>query len=165
MARGYTSYGAGRGRGRGRGGRSYSRGAGGASQYNSNLETATHLVIVESPSKCPKISEYLGAQYYCIASKGHIRELISLTNAYSPKIGFQPKYTLCPDKIEHIEKMQQIISKFSPSNVILATDDDREGEAIAWHICQVFHLPVETTHRIIFHSITYFMEWKMEIII
>jgi DNA topoisomerase-1 len=154
MARGYSSYSAGRGRGRGRGGRGPARGAGGAPK-SSNLDTATHLVIVESPSKCPKISEYLGAQYHCIASKGHIRELISLTNAYSPKPGFQPKYTLCPDKIEHIEKMQQIIARFPPSRVILATDDDREGEAIAWHICQVFHLPVETTHRIIFHSITY----------
>jgi DNA topoisomerase-1 len=160
MARGYSSYGAGRGRGRGRGrgggARGPERGARGApSKQPNHLSTATHLVIVESPSKCPKISEYLGAQFHCIASKGHIRELISLTNAYSPKPGFQPKYTLCPDKIEHIENMQQIIARFPPSNVILATDDDREGEAIAWHICQVFGLPVETTHRIIFHSITY----------
>jgi DNA topoisomerase-1 len=51
--------------------------------------------------------------------------------------------------------MRQIISHYPPANVILATDDDREGEAIAWHICQVFGLPVETTHRIVFHSITY----------
>ena len=156
MPRGYSSNGAARGgRGRGRGGRGYgARGAGCANKPICN-PSATHLVIVESPSKCPKIAEYLGAQFECIASKGHIRELTSLSNAYSTKAGFQPKYTLCPDKIEHIEKMQQIISRFPASNVILATDDDREGEAIAWHICQVFGLPVETTHRIIFHSITY----------
>ena len=154
MARGFTNYRTGRsGRGRGGGASGSARGAGGAPM--SNIGTATHLVIVESPSKCPKISEYLGAQFHCIASKGHIRELTSLTNAYSPKPNFQPKYTICPDKIEHINKMQQTISKFAPANVILATDDDREGEAIAWHICQVFGLPVETTHRIIFHSITY----------
>jgi len=153
--------GAGRGGGTGRGGRGRGRFSNTKSTAPSSKNfvpnpNATHLLIVESPSKCPKISEYLGDQFHCIASKGHIRELISLANAYSStKTGFETKYTLCPDKIDHIEKMRQTIARFPPQNVILATDDDREGEAIAWHICQVFNLPVETTHRIIFHSITY----------
>jgi len=152
--------------GRGRGGATGGRGRGRFSNTTKSTTpssktflpnpNATHLLIVESPSKCPKISEYLGDQFHCIASKGHIRELISLANAYSStKTGFETKYTLCPDKIDHVEKMRQIIARFHPQNIILATDDDREGEAIAWHICQVFNLPVETTHRIIFHSITY----------
>jgi DNA topoisomerase-1 len=149
--------GTGRGGGRGRGRFSNTKSTAPSSSKNFVPNpNATHLLIVESPSKCPKISEYLGDQFHCIASKGHIRELISLANAYSStKTGFQTKYTLCPDKIDHVEKMRQTIARFPPQNVILATDDDREGEAIAWHICQVFHLPVETTHRIIFHSITY----------
>ena len=159
----YKFSGGGRGGGTGRGGRGRGRfsnttksTAPSSSKNFVPNPNATHLLIVESPSKCPKISEYLGDQFHCIASKGHIRELISLANAYSStKTGFETKYTLCPDKIDHVEKMRQTIARFPPQNVILATDDDREGEAIAWHICQVFNLPVETTHRIIFHSITY----------
>ena len=152
--------GSGRGGGRGRGRFSNTTKSTAPSSSSKNYfvpnPNATHLLIVESPSKCPKISEYLGDQFHCIASKGHIRELISLANAYSStKTGFETKYTLCPDKIDHVEKMRQTIARFPPQNIILATDDDREGEAIAWHICQVFNLPVETTHRIIFHSITY----------
>ena len=149
--------GTGRGGGRGRGRFSNTKSTAPSSSKNFLPNpNATHLLIVESPSKCPKISEYLGDQFHCIASKGHIRELISLANAYSStKTGFETKYTLCPDKIDHVEKMRQTITRFPPQNIILATDDDREGEAIAWHICQVFNLPVETTHRIIFHSITY----------
>ena len=152
MSKNYKFPGGGRGRGCGRFSNTKSTPPSSKNFLNSN---ATHLLIVESPSKCPKISEYLGNQYHCIASKGHIRELISLTNAYSSKPGFQTKYTLCPDKIDYVEKMRETISRFPRQNIILATDDDREGEAIAWHICQVFNLPVETTHRIIFHSITY----------
>ena len=107
-------------------------------------------VIVESPAKCKKIESYLGNGYKCIASYGHLRELKSLQQLED----MEPKYSIINEeiKLKHIEKMRVEISK--STEVILATDDDREGEAIAWHICQLFDLPVENTKRIIFHEIT-----------
>ena len=114
---------------------------------------ATYLVIVESPSKCGKIESYLGTEYKCIASKGHIRELLGLKNI-DIKNNYQPTFTIIPEKSEHVDKMREIISFFKKSNIILAMDDDREGEGIAWHICEVFGLPLNTTKRIIFHEIT-----------
>ena len=112
------------------------------------------LVIVESPAKCKKIEEYLGNGYKCIASYGHIQNLatemglkcIDLEN------NFKPTFSVLKEKEKHISKMRSEISK--ASEVILATDDDREGEGIAWHICQLFNLPVNTTKRMIFHEIT-----------
>lgn len=111
------------------------------------------LIIVESPSKCAKIEHYLGHEYKCIASKGHIREIVGLKNIDTGH-NFHPTFTIIPEKSSHIEQMRQIIGRFSWTNILLATDDDREGEAIAWHICEVFGLPVETTPRIMFHEIT-----------
>ena len=119
------------------------------SQYSG----AKYLVIVESPSKCNKIEHYLGHDYRCIASKGHIREIEGLKNI-DTKHNFHPTFTIIPEKSEHVEQMRQIIDQFSKSDILVASDDDREGEAIAWHICQVFGLPIETTKRIIFHEIT-----------
>ena len=115
--------------------------------------SAAYLVIVESPSKCEKIESYLGSQYCCIASKGHIRTIDGL-KAIDTKNNFEPVFTLLEDKKGHVEWMKNIIVKFSKTNIIIASDDDREGEAIAWHICQVFELPIETTQRIIFHEVT-----------
>jgi DNA topoisomerase-1 len=115
--------------------------------------TAKYLVIVESPSKCKKIEEYLGNQYACIASKGHIRYIDSL-KSIDTKHNFHTTFSLIDEKKEHVSYMQSVINQFQKQNIILATDDDREGEAIAWHICQVFELHVETTSRIIFHEIT-----------
>jgi DNA topoisomerase-1 len=116
-------------------------------------DEATYLIIVESPSKCEKIESYLGSQYCCIASKGHIRTIEGI-KAIDTKGTFEPKFTLISEKKGHVEWMHKIISRFSKPNIILASDDDREGEAIAWHICQEFDLPVETTKRIIFHEVT-----------
>lgn len=113
------------------------------------------LVIVESPAKCKKIESYLGTGYKCVASFGHIRQLgdkkdglkcIDITN------NFKPTYKNLPEKTRNIKQLRDNIKK--ATEVILATDDDREGEAIAWHICKLFKLPVETTKRIIFHEIT-----------
>ena len=58
------------------------------------------------------------------------------------------------DKTAHIKEMERILKQFPKENIILATDDDREGEAIAWHICEIFNLNIHTTKRIIFHEIT-----------
>jgi DNA topoisomerase-1 len=113
------------------------------------------LVIVESPSKCKKIEHYLNTQntktYKCIASYGHIRELPGL-EAIDIHNNFAPTFIECEGKKTQIEKIRKAIQ--NAEEVILASDDDREGEAIAWHLCQVFQLPVETTKRIVFHEIT-----------
>ena len=115
--------------------------------------SAKYLIIVESPSKCTKIEHYLGTDYRCIASKGHIRELVGM-KSIDTKHNYHPTFTIIEEKRKHVEEMKNIIDQFPKQNIILASDDDREGEAIAWHICQVFNLPVETTQRIIFHEIT-----------
>jgi len=114
---------------------------------------AKYLIIVESPSKCQKIEGFLGSQYHCIASKGHIRTIDGL-KSIDTKNNFETEYTIIEEKKSHIESMQKIISQFPKENIILAMDDDREGEGIAWHICQVFGLDIHTTKRILFREIT-----------
>ena len=114
---------------------------------------AKYLIIVESPSKCQKIEGFLGSQYHCIASKGHIRTIAGLTSI-DCKNNFDTEFTIIEDKKSHIESMQKTISQFPKENIILAMDDDREGEGIAWHICQVFELDINTTKRILFREIT-----------
>jgi DNA topoisomerase-1 len=114
---------------------------------------STYLVIVESPSKCKKIEEYLGSDYCCISSMGHIQKITGL-KSIDKKNGYSITFEPLPDKITHIEWMRSVLAKFHKSNVILASDADREGESIAWHICEVFDLDVATTKRILFHEIT-----------
>jgi DNA topoisomerase-1 len=111
------------------------------------------LVIVESPAKCKKIESYLGPGYKVIASYGHLRTIDGLS-AIDVKNGFQPTFSIIqePIKLKQIEKIRNEIAK--ADEVILATDDDREGEAIAWHICDLFGLSIINTKRIIFHEIT-----------
>ncbi len=121
--------------------------------YEFNKGSATHLVIVESPSKCQKIEGYLGSQYKCIASKGHIRELKGLTSI-KVKENYEPIFSISSSKSAHVEWMKKVIKQFPKANIILAADDDREGEAIAWHICETFALPIDKTQRIVFHEIT-----------
>jgi len=130
----------------------------GQSQTPAQIAAGSYtLVIVESPSKCKKIEDYLNKHpaaktlYKCIASFGHIRELDGL-EAINIQNNFAPTFIECVSKKEQIAKIKKAIR--DANEVILASDDDREGEAIAWHLCQVFKLPVETTKRILFHEIT-----------
>jgi DNA topoisomerase-1 len=127
-----------------------------------NLKNAKWLVIVESPSKCSKIEEYLsslefdpvyGGKYACIASKGHIRTIDGL-KSINTKTNFEPTFSIIDGKERHIHEMQEQIKAFPKENILIATDDDREGEAIGWHICELFGLPTESTKRILFHEIT-----------
>ena len=111
------------------------------------------LLIVESPSKCAKIESYLGDSYKCISSKGHIREIDGI-KSIDVKDRFQIEYNIISEKKDHIATMKKTVSTYRPECVFLATDDDREGEAIAWHICQVCDLDVLSTKRIVFHEIT-----------
>ena len=108
------------------------------------------LVIVESPAKCKKIEKFLGSNYRCIGSFGHLTELNKLE-----QINFQDfslKYSIINSKREQISKIKKEI--LNSSEVIIATDDDREGEAIGWHICNIFNLNINTTKRILFNEIT-----------
>ena len=105
------------------------------------------LLIVESPSKCSKIESFLPCR--CISSKGHLRELNVL-----PKPGEDPIFEIIKEKKTHIDSMRKVIKEYQSKDIYIATDDDREGEAIAWHICQVFGLPVDKVKRIIFHEVT-----------
>ena len=109
------------------------------------------LLIVESPAKCKKIEQYLGAGYKCIASFGHIRELDGL-KAINITDNFAPTFSESESKRPQIAKIRTLIK--TAEEVFVASDDDREGEAIAWHICQTFHLDVAKTKRIIFHEVT-----------
>ncbi len=108
------------------------------------------LLIVESPAKCQKIEHYLGSGYKCIASFGHIRELPGI-KYIDIENNFQPDFQLIDTKTQQINKIRAMIK--NAKDVMLASDDDREGESIAWHICKVFNLPM-TTKRIVFHEIT-----------
>jgi len=119
-----------------------------------SIGTSTHLMIVESPSKCKKIEGFLGSQYKCIASNGHIRTIDGLKSIDIKHNTFEPIYTIIDEKKSHVEYMKTIIQQYPKSNIILATDDDREGESIAWHICDIFELDPKTTKRILFHEIT-----------
>ena len=124
-----------------------------SSDFPKSRPDAIYLVIVESPSKCAKIEGFLGSDYKCIASKGHIRYIDGIKNIAISK-DFAIKFSVVDEKKDHVAFMKSCISDFRPENIILATDDDREGEAIAWHICDQFGLSIPTTKRIVFHEIT-----------
>jgi len=111
------------------------------------------LVIVESPAKCKKIEEYLGPGYKCVASFGHLRELSSLKNV-DIQNNFEPTYTIIDNAIKknQIENIRKEIKK--ANEIVISTDDDREGEAIGWHICKLFNLDINKTKRITFNEIT-----------
>ena len=110
------------------------------------------LIIVESPAKCGKIESFLGSGYKCLASFGHIREIANGLKSIDVKNNYQVTFKPTRSKSQNISNLRKWIAK--ADEVILATDDDREGEAIAWHICKLFKLPISTTKRIIFHEIT-----------
>ena len=116
-------------------------------------KTGEYLVIVESPSKCKSIESYLGSNYNVIASKGHICSLNHLKDI-DVKNNYETTFHIVDAKRNHINYMKKAIEQYSKSNIIIATDDDREGEAIAYHICSIFNLPVGTTKRIKFNEIT-----------
>ena len=110
------------------------------------------LIIVESPAKCGKIESFLGTGYKCLASFGHIREIANGLKSIDVNNNYQVTFKPTRSKSQNISNLRKWIKK--AEEVILATDDDREGEAIAWHICKLFNLPITTTKRIIFHEIT-----------
>ena len=113
------------------------------------------LVIVESPHKSDTIGQFLGSGYTVMASKGHIRDLASsgkMGLGVDIDDGFKPTYKISPDKLGLVRQLKSAANKADV--VYLATDPDREGEAISWHLAQVLGLDVKTTPRLEFHEIT-----------
>lgn len=117
-----------------------------------------NLVIVESPAKAKTIEKYLGKDFHVLSSVGHIRSIVKKTKDGTPPIDvtndFFAVYEVDPEKKKVITELKKNVKAVGKDNVWLATDEDREGEAIAWHLCKVLDLPVETTKRIVFHEIT-----------
>jgi DNA topoisomerase-1 len=111
-----------------------------------------NLVIVESPSKAKTIEKYLGADYTVTSSMGHIRDLVKKGLGVDIEHGFTPNYEVDADKKELVKKLTSAAKKADA--VWLASDEDREGEAIAWHLSEVLDLPADKTRRIVFHEIT-----------
>ena len=110
-----------------------------------------NLVIVESPAKAKTIEKFLGKDYMVRSSFGHIRDLSKKDLGIDMAHGFAPVYEIPAEK----KKLVAELSKLAQSKTVwLASDEDREGEAIAWHLTEVLGLPVESTKRIVFHEIT-----------
>jgi DNA topoisomerase-1 len=115
-----------------------------------------NLVIVESPAKAKTIEKYLGKDFTVLSSIGHIRGIAKKTSDGTPPIdvknGFKTVYEIDSEKKKTVAELRKAVKV--AEQVWLATDEDREGEAIAWHLCEVLKLDPKTTKRIVFHEIT-----------
>ena len=110
-----------------------------------------NLVIVESPAKAKTIEKFLGKDYVVKSSFGHIRDLAKKDLGINIEQGFKPVYEIPADKKKVVDELARLAKS---KTVWLASDEDREGEAIAWHLTEVLGLPVDRTKRIVFHEIT-----------
>jgi DNA topoisomerase-1 len=113
---------------------------------------AKHLLIVESPAKAKTIEKILGSDFEVKSCYGHIRDLQKEDMGIDIKNGFKPTYAISEDKVKVVKELRSIAKK--SDDVWLATDEDREGEAISWHLCEVLDLDPKVTKRIVFHEIT-----------
>lgn len=111
-----------------------------------------NLVIVESPAKAKTIEKFLGKEYKVLSSYGHIRDLKKKGFGINIEDDFRPEYEVPSDKQKLVDQLKK--EAFAADMVWLASDEDREGEAIAWHLYEVLGLKEETTKRIVFHEIT-----------
>ena len=117
---------------------------------------STNLVIVESPAKARTIEKYLGKDFQVLASYGHVRDLVPKEGAVDPDHDFAMKYQLIEKNQKHIDRIAKEVKK--AENLYLATDPDREGEAISWHVYEVLKdrglLDDKNVSRVVFHEIT-----------
>ena len=113
---------------------------------------AKNVVIVESPAKAKTIEKFLGKDYKVVSSYGHIADLPSNELGVDVQNGFKPQYLISNDKKNLVKELKALTSK--AEMVWLASDEDREGEAIAWHLAETLHLNEANTKRIVFNSIT-----------
>lgn len=111
-----------------------------------------NLVIVESPAKAKTIEKILGDKYTVKSSYGHIRDLKKKGLSIDIAKGFEPEYEISPDKVKVVSELKKLSKE--AQTVWLASDEDREGEAIAWHLKEALQLPDSKTRRIVFHEIT-----------
>ena len=110
-----------------------------------------NLVIVESPAKAKTIEKFLGQEYKVLSSYGHIRDLKKKSFSIDQDT-FEPQYEIPSDKQKVVSQLRKASSE--AASVLLASDEDREGEAISWHLCEVLGLKPDETKRIVFHEIT-----------
>lgn len=110
------------------------------------------LVIVESPAKAKTIKKYLGGNYEVIASMGHVRDLPKSRLSVDIKKKFAPKYEIIKGKEKLVEELKELAEK--SDKIYLATDPDREGEAISWHLAYILGLPLDDNNRVEFNEIT-----------
>lgn len=113
---------------------------------------AKYLVIVESPAKVKTIKKFLGKNYEVMASNGHVRDLPKSQLGFSPENDFEPKYITIRGKGEILAKLRKEVKK--ADKIYLATDPDREGEAISWHLTKALKLDDKDVSRISFNEIT-----------
>ena len=113
---------------------------------------AKNLLIVESPAKAKTIEKILGSDFTVKSSYGHIRDLEKGNKGIDIENDFEPYYVVSPEKAKVVKELKEHVKK--SDEVWLATDEDREGEAISWHLCQELNLNVSTTKRIVFSEIT-----------
>lgn len=111
-----------------------------------------NLVIVESPAKAKTIEKFLGKDYKVMSSYGHIRDLKKKNFGINIDDDFKPDYEIPDDKRQLVTDLRRAAKE--AETVWLASDEDREGEAIAWHLSEVLGLDPATTNRIVFHEIT-----------
>ena len=116
------------------------------------MSTPKNLVIVESPAKAKTIEKFLGSDYRVMSSYGHIRDLKKKKFSIDVENGFAPIYEIPEDKTQLVSDLKRAAA--GAQTVWLASDEDREGEAIAWHLYEVLGLKPENTRRIVFHEIT-----------
>jgi DNA topoisomerase-1 len=117
---------------------------------------AKNLVIVESPAKAKTIGKYLGSDFDVMASYGHVRDLVPKEGAVDPDDGFAMKYQIIERNEKHVNAIVRALKKAEA--LYLATDPDREGEAISWHLTELLRekkaLNGKPVHRVVFHEIT-----------
>ena len=113
---------------------------------------SANLVIVESPAKAKTIEKFLGKEYTVKASFGHVRDLPADKLSVDTAAGFQPNYIVPADKKKVVTELKNAAA--AAKTIWLASDEDREGEAIAWHLAETLDLPADRTKRIVFHEIT-----------
>ena len=115
-----------------------------------------HLLVVESPAKAKTINKYLGKDYTVLASYGHVRDLVPKEGAVDPEHGFRMRYDLIEKNEKHVEAIAKAAK--GADEILLATDPDREGEAISWHIAEILNernlLKDKPLHRVVFTEIT-----------
>ena len=116
------------------------------------MANGKNLVIVESPAKAKTIGKYLGPDYKVTASMGHLRDLPKSTLGVDIDAGFIPDYQPVKGREETIRELEKAAK--ASSRVYLATDPDREGEAISWHLKELLHIPDDQVYRVTFNEIT-----------